>query len=102
MQAHPTVSREEWLKARRDLLAKEKAHLKAHDALRQETRALPWVKVEKEYVFDGPNGQRDARRPVRRPQPAHRQAFHAGPGLAGRLRRLLVRRRPASKARWST
>jgi len=56
MQAHPTVSREEWLKARRAHLAKEKALLKAQEALRQETRALPWVKVEKEYVFEGPDG----------------------------------------------
>ena len=57
MQAHTTVSREEWLKARRDLLAKEKAHLKAHDALARERRALPWVRVDKNYVFDGPNGK---------------------------------------------
>src|SRR5712672_1328253 len=57
MQAHNTVSRDEWLKARRDLLAKEKAHLKAHDALAGERRALPWVKVDKDYVFDGPNGK---------------------------------------------
>ena len=94
MQAHPTVSREEWLKARRAHLAKEKALLKAQEALRQETRALPWVKVEKEYVFEGPDGQRDTRRAVRRPQPAHRQALHDGPGLAGGLPRLLLRRRP--------
>ena len=57
MQTHNTVSRDEWLKARRDLLAKEKAHLKAHDALARERRALPWVKVDKDYVFDGPNGK---------------------------------------------
>ena len=57
MQAHKTVSREEWIEARRDLLAKEKAHLKAHDALARERRALPWVKVDKNYVFEGPNGK---------------------------------------------
>ena len=57
MQAHKTVSREEWLEARRALLAKEKEVLKAKDALRQETRELPWVKVDKEYVFEGPNGR---------------------------------------------
>ena len=57
MQAHTTVSREEWLKARRELLTKEKALLKAQEALRQETRALPWVKVDKTYVFEGPNGK---------------------------------------------
>ena len=57
MQAHKTVSREEWLEARRALLAKEKEVLKAKDALRRETRDLPWVKVDKEYVFEGPNGK---------------------------------------------
>ena len=57
MQAHKTVSREEWLAARRALLVKEKELLKAKDALREQTRALPWVKVDKEYVFDGPNGK---------------------------------------------
>jgi predicted dithiol-disulfide oxidoreductase (DUF899 family) len=57
MQAHKTVSRGEWLEARRALLAKEKEVLKAKDALRQETRELPWVKVDKEYVFEGPNGK---------------------------------------------
>jgi predicted dithiol-disulfide oxidoreductase (DUF899 family) len=57
MQAHKTVSREEWLEARRALLAKEKELLKAKDALRRETRELPWVKVDENYVFDGPNGK---------------------------------------------
>lgn len=57
MQAHHTVSRDEWLAARRDLLAKEKELLRARDRLREETRALPWVRVEKEYVFDGPDGK---------------------------------------------
>lgn len=57
MQAHKTVSREEWLEARRALLAQEKELLKAKDALREQTRALPWVKVDKEYVFEGPNGK---------------------------------------------
>ena len=57
MQAHKTVSREEWLDARRALLAKEKAHLKAHDALARERREMPWVKVDKDYVFEGPNGR---------------------------------------------
>ena len=57
MQAHKTVSRDEWLEARRALLDKEKELLKAKDALRRETRELPWVKVDKEYVFEGPNGK---------------------------------------------
>jgi len=57
MQAHKTVSRAEWLEARRALLAKEKELLKAKDALRRETRELPWVKVDKRYVFEGPDGK---------------------------------------------
>jgi len=58
MQTHNTVSRDEWLKARQDLLAKEKAHLKAHDALARERRALPWVRLEQDYVFDTQEGRR--------------------------------------------
>jgi predicted dithiol-disulfide oxidoreductase (DUF899 family) len=51
------VSRAEWLAARTALFAKEKAMTHALDALRAERRRLPWVKVEKHYVFEGPQGQ---------------------------------------------
>jgi len=54
---HRIVSPEEWLDARRTLLAKEKALLRERDTLRQLTRELPWVKVEKTYMFEGPNGK---------------------------------------------
>ncbi len=57
MQAHKIVSREEWLAARREHLAKEKAVLEARDALRRETRELPWVKVDKIYEFEGSDGK---------------------------------------------
>jgi predicted dithiol-disulfide oxidoreductase (DUF899 family) len=57
MQPHKIVSHDEWLAARRELLAKEKELLRAKDQLRQQTRDLPWVKVEKEYFFEGPNGR---------------------------------------------
>ncbi|MBN9561848.1 MAG: DUF899 domain-containing protein [Alphaproteobacteria bacterium] len=57
MEAHKVVSRDEWLAARKALLAKEKEHTRARDALSAERRALPWVKIEKVYVFDGPNGR---------------------------------------------
>src|SRR5918995_6729842 len=50
------VSREEWLEARKALLAKERAMTHELDALRAERRRLPWVKVEKAYVFEGPQG----------------------------------------------
>lgn len=52
------VSRDEWLAARKALLAKEKAMTRELDALRAERRRLPWVKVEKPYVFEGPEGKR--------------------------------------------
>lgn len=51
------VSRAEWLTARRQLLTREKELTRQHDALSAERRQLPWVRVEKEYVFDGPAGQ---------------------------------------------
>jgi predicted dithiol-disulfide oxidoreductase (DUF899 family) len=57
MANHQIVSREEWLVARKELLAKEKELTRLRDQLSQQRRALPWVKVEKEYVFDGPNGK---------------------------------------------
>jgi predicted dithiol-disulfide oxidoreductase (DUF899 family) len=57
MQAHKIVSRDEWLAARRELLDKEKAMLKARDELTKQIRDLPWVKVDKPYVFDGPDGK---------------------------------------------
>src|SRR6185369_4565024 len=57
MQVHKTVSRAEWLEARRALLAKEKELLHAKEQLRRETRDLPWVKVDKAYLFEGPDGK---------------------------------------------
>ena len=57
MTTHPTVSRDDWLTARQALLAKEKEFSKQRDALSAARRALPWVKVEKDYVFDGPDGK---------------------------------------------
>ena len=53
---HPIVSREEWLVARKALLAKERAMTHALDELRAERRQLPWAKIEKPYVFEGPEG----------------------------------------------
>jgi predicted dithiol-disulfide oxidoreductase (DUF899 family) len=55
---HPSkvASQEEWITARKALLEKEKAHMRDGDALAAERRALPWVKVEKAYVFDTQEG----------------------------------------------
>lgn len=51
------VSRQEWLAASKALLQKEKELTKARAALAEERRALPMVKVDKEYTFKGPNGE---------------------------------------------
>ena len=50
------ATREEWLAARKNLLAKEKKLTKTRDALNTERRKLPMVEIDKEYEFDGPNG----------------------------------------------
>jgi predicted dithiol-disulfide oxidoreductase (DUF899 family) len=50
------VSREQWLTARKKLLAKEKQLTRERDAVAAERRQLPWVKAEKNYVFDSPSG----------------------------------------------
>jgi predicted dithiol-disulfide oxidoreductase (DUF899 family) len=57
MEQHRVVSQDEWIAARKAHLAEEKAFTRARDALSQKRRELPWVKVEKDYVFDGPNGK---------------------------------------------
>jgi predicted dithiol-disulfide oxidoreductase (DUF899 family) len=51
------VSEAEWLAARKELLASEKQLTRQRDRIDRQRRELPWVKVEKSYVFDGPNGQ---------------------------------------------
>jgi predicted dithiol-disulfide oxidoreductase (DUF899 family) len=51
------ASRADWLAARKDLLAKEKELTRARDALNAERRRLPMVRVEKDYVFAGPDGE---------------------------------------------
>jgi predicted dithiol-disulfide oxidoreductase (DUF899 family) len=51
------ASREEWLAARKELLAKEKAMTRARDELSTERRELPMVEIDKDYVFDGPDGK---------------------------------------------
>jgi predicted dithiol-disulfide oxidoreductase (DUF899 family) len=54
---HPVVPRDEWIAARKELLIKEKEMTRSRDRLNAERRALPWVKIDKEYVFDGPDGK---------------------------------------------
>lgn len=52
----PIVSSEAWRVARDALLVKEKMHVRSRDALAAERRRMPWMKVEKDYVFQGPKG----------------------------------------------
>jgi len=54
---HKIVSKAEWFKARVALLEHEKALTRHRDEVSAERLALPWVRVEKAYVFDGPNGK---------------------------------------------
>jgi predicted dithiol-disulfide oxidoreductase (DUF899 family) len=57
IESHAVVSREEWLAARRRHLAREKELMRLNDDLAAERRTLPWVRVEKSYVFESPRGQ---------------------------------------------
>jgi predicted dithiol-disulfide oxidoreductase (DUF899 family) len=51
------VGHDEWVAARKELLAKEKEFTRARDELTEQRQSLPWETVEKEYVFEGPNGK---------------------------------------------
>ncbi|NJO36797.1 MAG: DUF899 domain-containing protein, partial [Rhizobiales bacterium] len=58
MTDHQVASREEWLDARKRHLEHEKEMTRMRDRLAEERRSLPWVKVEKTYLFDTPNGRK--------------------------------------------
>lgn len=57
LENHPVVSEADWLTARLELLKKEKEFTRLKDELSRQRRALPWTRVEKNYVFDGPDGK---------------------------------------------
>ena len=57
MSLPKVVSRDEWLAARKELLAREKEFTRQRDALNTERRRLPMVRIDKAYVFEGPEGQ---------------------------------------------
>ena len=54
---HEVVTADKWLEARRRLLAREKEFTRLRDELSRERRALPWEAVDKEYLFEGPDGK---------------------------------------------
>jgi predicted dithiol-disulfide oxidoreductase (DUF899 family) len=55
---HPVVSKEQWVAARKALLAREKELTRLRDQIARERRALPWVRIDKNYVFDTTDGRR--------------------------------------------
>ena len=57
MAAHKIVSREEWLEARKEHLRKEKEFTRLRDELSRRRHELPWVKIDKPYLFHGPDGE---------------------------------------------
>lgn len=57
MQTPTIVSRSEWVAARKQLLQKEKEFTRLRDQLSAERRALPWTRIDKDYVFEGPDGR---------------------------------------------
>jgi predicted dithiol-disulfide oxidoreductase (DUF899 family) len=56
MESHREVSRDQWVEERRALLIKEKEFTRLRDHLSRQRRELPWVRVDKQYVFNGANG----------------------------------------------
>jgi predicted dithiol-disulfide oxidoreductase (DUF899 family) len=56
MHPNSVVTKRDWIEERRTLLAKEKELTNLRDRLAEERRALPWIRIEKPYVFEGPNG----------------------------------------------
>lgn len=88
------VSQKQWLVARKKLLLKEKKFSKVRDEMNLQRRKLPWVKVEKEYVFDGPEGRATLADLFGGKSQIIIYHFMFGPGWGRRLRALLVLGRP--------
>ncbi|MFG6083361.1 DUF899 domain-containing protein [Paracoccus litorisediminis] len=55
---HEVIQRDEWLTRRRELLAREKALTRLRDEVAAERMQLPWMRIDKAYVFDAPDGRR--------------------------------------------
>jgi predicted dithiol-disulfide oxidoreductase (DUF899 family) len=87
------VSRDEWLSARKALFVKEKEMTHKLDELRKERRHLPWVKIDKPYVFEGPNGKCTLADLFQSRSQLAIYHFMLNAGLPSRLQRVLFRRR---------
>ena len=79
MSLPDVVSREQWLEARRRLLAREKVHTRSRDTVNAERRRLPMVKVDQQYVFEGPDGPNITCWTISWRWPANRSASVTGP-----------------------
>ena len=61
MNTPPIVSAQEWTAAHQELLVQEKEVMRAHDALAAQRRRMPWLAVDKDYEFEGPEGKLNLR-----------------------------------------
>ena len=98
VETHRVVSQAKWVAARKKLLDKEKALTRLGDKLSAERRALPWVKIDKQYLFDTPEGRKTAPRPLRRSQPTYCPPSHAPSRLGGGVPGLLLPSRPRRRS----
>jgi predicted dithiol-disulfide oxidoreductase (DUF899 family) len=98
---HKVVSPKEWLAARKRLLLQEKKFTRLRDQLNQQRRNLPWVRVDKEYLFDGPNGQGTLAGLFCGRSQLIVYHFMFAPGWKGGLSSLLVLGRPFRQRRYS-
>ena len=86
------VSQKQWLAARKKLLVKEKKFSKLRDEMNRQRRKLPWVKIGKEYVFDGPKAGR--RSPICSAARASSSSTTSCSGRAGRKAARIARSGP--------
>ena len=91
---HPVVSSDQWIAERKALLAREKELTHLRDQIARERRALPWVRVEKDYVFDTPEGPRTLADLFEGRRQLLVQHFMFGAGLGAGLPELLLHGRP--------
>jgi predicted dithiol-disulfide oxidoreductase (DUF899 family) len=91
LENHKVVSHPEWIEARRELLKKkEKEFTRLRDQLSQWRRDLPWERVEKRYMFEGPSGKESLSDLFDGAKPARCLSFYVRPRLGCRLPALLA------------
>src|SRR5207245_10707634 len=87
---HKVVAHDAWLEARKQFLVKGTDFTRLRDQLSQARRDLPWERVDKRYVFEGPNGQETLPETLRRQEPADRLPLHVHSGVGGGVPALLA------------